>query len=371
MSENKVNERIYIAKGTILGFLIFALVLAIYVITEVLELNSFNNRILSAVMGSAIILLLFGFIIDQLSYRGFNFWAFGAIVSLFGVLIFFSPVLLYGLNYNDFRIWIVLVIIGTLFIVFGYTIEAYDINNRLAKILLNLWDAIISFQWQKIPGRIVILISAIFLGFLSYIIGGFRQFKSLIVKFSRSSFNFCKTSIEKTIKVVLEVPDLFFRMIRLFFDHGFWLLIPTILVFILNDKLTTSEIAFLPLQISLVILFLIALGTSNQKQIQRITVELKERSWQTMQSISIKIQETKNRLGKYTCTKCNKKINLDQKMCENCSTEIKTCTICKLQIKSDQTQSTCSMCKYPSHSNHWDQWIRMGRNCPICNSVVN
>ena len=314
------NDRIAITKGTSIGFFIFSSVLACYIVLELLHLNIFSQRELSAIMGSAIIILLLGFIIDQLHYRGFNFWALGAIISFTGVLIFFSPIILYGLENNDTTLWLILVVIGIVLIIFGYTVEAYELNNKIAKIMINLWDAVVNYQWQKIPGKIALLISVIFYGLFSYAIRGIKQIKRIIKEVLTGSYNFIKISILRLIDLVLEIPNMIIKMVRLFYSQSFWL-IPAIIIIVLNyNYMSNTLIGNIALVICLVLIFLIAISFTNQNRMQQFTTNVVNRSWETIQTVTVKIQEVKQKIGKYKCLECNKPINLDQQICENCKT---------------------------------------------------
>ena len=369
MSNQEIQERLYISKGTIIGFIIFGITVTGYIIETILDMKLFTDRESTAILGIAIILLLLGFIIDQLSFRGFRFWAFGAILSFFGVFIFFSPILLYGLNNNDSFLWLLLVCVGFFLILFGYTVDAYELNNKLAKVLINFWDAIIRFQWKQIPKRLFQLLSVFFIGVFSYIMRGIREFRTISTRFAKKGYHFCKTSIEKSFDLLIEIPNIVFKTLKSLYSQSFWLLIPSILLlFLFMTTDVVSSLGFIPLYINILVLFIIAVSQSNQERLARFTKVVINTSWSAVQSVSTTVQIAKERLGRYKCVTCNAPLKLGQEKCSNCSTEIKRCAICKLPIKSEQQITTCKGCHYPSHSNHWDQWIRMGRSCPICHT---
>ena len=365
--KDTLRNKLFISYGTIIGFIIFALVISIFIILEVTLANPFSTRLTSAFLGLTIIIFLLGVIVDQLKFRYFRFWALGAIVSFSGVLLLFSPIIFYGFDNNDVVLWVFLIIVGILLIIFGYTIEAYELNNKVAKILINLWENIRNFQWKKIPKRLLSLIGLLLIGIISYIALGFRKFRYVLKKAFSSLFSFMLKSFNGIIKLLIALPGYFKKFLIFCYEYNYWLLIPLFFFSIFKIlNLPFPTILFLILVILLTLLVVMQILNSNAELSQRYLQTLRNRSWGAVQSISIRIQKTTSSIGKYKCTNCNKPLKLGQAQCENCSQEVKHCSICKLPIKNDQQISTCSKCLYPAHTNHWNQWIRMNNNCPVC-----
>lgn len=66
------------------------------------------------------------------------------------------------------------------------------------------------------------------------------------------------------------------------------------------------------------------------------------------------------------CHNCKAEIGLGQPYCEKCGIAIKTCSICKLQIKKHELIIQCPNCLYWSHKSHFNEWFTIHKNCPVC-----
>ena len=367
ISKEDNKNKLFISYGTITGFVIFALIMTIFIFLEVSNANPFNDRITSAFLGITIIVFLFGIILDQLKYRDFRFWALGAIVSFLGVLVLFSPVVFYGLGNDDVTLWLVAILLGLILVVFGYSIEAYELNNKVAKVLINLWENIKNFQWNKIPGKIVSLFSIIISGILSYIIIGFKRFKFVIKTTISSLTRFITLTLKSLVKLILSLPRYFKKFIIFCYEYNYWLLIPlSVFSLIKIFNLPFPNIFVFILITLILLLFILAALNSNEELTRRYLRIIRNRTWESLQYVSITLQKATSSIGRYKCQNCHAPLKLGQEICENCSSEIKHCSICKLPIKSEQNVSTCSHCLYPAHTNHWNQWISMNNHCPIC-----
>lgn len=366
-TKEKLQNKLFISQGTISGFVIFALVVTIFLILEITTSNPFNDRATTALLGITIILFLLGFIIDQLKFREFRFWALGAMVSFLGIVLLFSPVIFYGLGNNDVISWFIVIVGGILLILFGYTIEAYELNNKVAKILINLWEAIRTFQWRKIPKRIGQLIFTITTGIITYIAMGFRRFRYVVKRTFQAIFGFISSSLKQMYRLIISLPRYTKKFIIFCYEFNYWLIIPLFAIaFLKLLNLPFPNALVVVLSFLTLLLLVLAVLQSNEELAQRYLQVLRMRSWETIQNISIKIQKTASSVGRYKCSNCNAPVKLGQEKCENCSQEIKQCSICKLPIKKDQEVSTCEHCLYPAHKNHWDQWISMKHPCPVC-----
>ena len=371
MSEGQTKEslqnKLFISKATISGFVFFAIIITIFLILEVTATNPFTERVTSALLGITIIIFFLTFIIDQLKYRDFRFWALGAIVSFIGVLCLFSPVIFYGLGIDDMLLWVVVIVAGILLILFGYTIEAYELNNKVAKILIKLWENIRQYQWRKIPSKIIQLFALLITGLVSYIVLGFKRFKYVIKRSIGGLYRFISTTLKQIVKLIISLPRYFKNFVIFCYEFNYWLIIPLFALAIFKIyNLPFPNVLILILVILTSLLILLAILTSNEELSRRYLQTIRNRSWEALQTISITIQKATSSVGRYKCTNCGESLKLGQEQCEKCSQEVKQCSICKLPIKKDQQVSTCTHCMYPAHTNHWDQWMRMNNRCPIC-----
>ena len=312
-TKERLRNKLFISQGTIIGFVILAFVVTIFLILEITVTNPFTERVTTALLGITIILFLLGFIIDQLKYRDFRFWALGAMVSFLGVVLLFSPVVFYGLGNNDHLAWFIVIIAGILLILFGYTIEAYELNNKVAKILINLWDAIRTFQWRKIPKRIGQLIVTITTGIAAYIIIGFRRFKYVVKRSFQAIFGFISLSLKQIYRLVISLPRYTKRFIIFCYEFNYWLIIPLFafsIIKILNLPFPNVLVIVL-LFLTLLLLVLSMLQSIEELALRYLQI-LRMRSWETFQGISIRIQRTASSVGRYKCTNCNAPVKLGQ-----------------------------------------------------------
>ena len=370
-SKENLQHKLFISQGTIGGFVVFAIVLTIFIFLEVTFTNPFSSRLTSALLGITIIIFLLGVIIDQLKYRNFRFWALGALVSFLGVLTLFSPVVLYGLGSDDHLIWFFLIGVGIVLVLFGYTIEAYELNNKVAKILINLWENIKNYEWRKVPGKIASLISILIIGTLSYIGLGFKKFRFVIRNSLIAIGSFLNNSIKGLVRLILAIPGYTKKFIIFSYENNYFLIIPLLLlavVQLVQGNVVFESLTFVILFLLFSFLIIMLLLHGNEELSQRYLQRIRDRSWETLQTISIRIQKTTSSFGRYKCQKCHAPLKLGQETCENCNNQVKHCSICKLPIKEGQEVSTCPHCQYPAHTNHWSQWIRMRDTCPVCNN---
>ena len=363
----KIHSKLFISFGTIFGFVVFAIVFAGFILLETAQVNPFSSRVTSAILGITIIVFLLGVIIDQLKYRNFRFWALGALVSFLGVLLFFSPVLFYGIGSDNYILWVICISVGAILILFGYTIEAYELNNKVAKILLNLWESISTFQYKKIPGRILKLVGFLVFGLLYYIGLGFRKFKSVVKRAFSSTMSFITKSVNAMVRLIFSLPGYTKKTIFFLYEYNYLIILPLFLFTAM--RLLQFQLPFIFLIVLgflFVLLVIMAILNSNEELSQRYVRSLRTRSWEALQTISIRIQKTTSSVGRYKCQNCGSPLKLGQEHCEVCEYKVKHCSICKLPIKKGQPTAVCSHCLYPAHENHWDQWTRMNNHCPIC-----
>ena len=245
MSNIYWNKKLFVSKGTYVGFAIFGVTIFIILINDYFHLIPTSERVSAMFAGISVILFLLGFIIDQLVVRNFNFWAFGAVVSFLGVAIFFSPVILYGIGSNDHGLWILCVIIGIILVIFGYGIEATELNKRFANKLQVLIELIKNYKWKQLPTKIISLVGFFIRSLAVYIFSGFRNFKTLVVKGVNSIYNFIKTSLEKIISLLMDLPRIISKTLHSLFEISFWFIVPsTIVIGLIFSSVVEVDVAY-------------------------------------------------------------------------------------------------------------------------------
>ncbi|MHA1984931.1 MAG: hypothetical protein ACW967_11285 [Candidatus Hodarchaeales archaeon] len=363
------KDKIYVSKGTTIGFLIFGSALAFILINDYLRFVILTERILAMICGLSLITFLLGFILDQLITRDFNFWAFGALVSFIGVAVFFSPVILYGLGSSDLPIWFLLVIIGILLIIFGYGIEATEINKKFAKILLSMFELVKSYNWKALPGKFLYLNYFLIRSLMIYVATGLKNLKELLTKAFSEIYIFLKKSLKRIYDLITDLPRIFYKTIESFIQFSIWLIIPSSIVIGLSFT-TPMDLGFISLIIVAIIYFSTLFIYKNKEQVANFVSHTSEITYGTYLYTNRKYVSLKQKLGIYKCSNCNSKISLTSEKCDTCEIDLTSCMICKLPIQTGSSKHNCEQCQNAFHENHYTQWIRINKVCPVCRIKV-
>lgn len=356
LDNHSLEKKLSFSKGTFIGFFIFFLLLAIVTYIELNNLD-ISDRKLTMFLGIGTICVLWGVVIDQLRIREFEFWAVGSIISTIGIFLVFSPILLYGFFIDSLVIWIGCSIIGIILLIFGYSVEAYDLNKKLVVALVGLWEAIQQYQWKSVPRRLLNLVITFFSTLFLYIRRGFKAFRyHLGVGLSwtrRQTIN----ALETIYHVILATPAFVWR-------HSYW----GFLVVILWILMDTTDLTTLTLIDITLLSFLLVIGIAYtyRDYIREKVTDIPEYTFEAIQYTQRVIHQSKIRFGLYTCPECHKKIDPVTMKCSECGLDTPTCIICQLPIQENQDITTCPHCEHQAHSHHWKQWINMGKHCPIC-----
>ncbi|MHA2337960.1 MAG: hypothetical protein ACXACX_11680 [Candidatus Hodarchaeales archaeon] len=359
------KDKIYVSKGTTIGFFIFGTALTLILVNDYLKILILTERILAMICGLSLIVFLLGFILDQLISRDFNFWAFGALVSFIGVAVFFTPVILYGLGSSDLPLWFLLVIIGILLTIFGYGIEATEINKKFAKILLSMSELVKSYDWKALPSKFLYLNYFLVKSLMIYIVTGLKNLKELLAKALSGILNFLKKSLKIIFNLILDLPRIFYKTVESFIQFSIWLMIPSSIVIGLNFS-TPMDLGFISLILVAIIYFSTLFIYKNREQVANFVLHTSEITYETYLSTNRKYISLKQKLGIYKCSNCNSKISLTSDKCDNCEIDLTSCMICKLPIQTGSSKHNCEQCQNAFHENHYKQWIKINKVCPVC-----
>ncbi|MHA2364594.1 MAG: hypothetical protein ACXAC7_11610 [Candidatus Hodarchaeales archaeon] len=360
------NQLVYVSKGSSFGLIQFGIILGLITFFELFAIKLLTERLMVMLIGISLILFLLGVIIDQLNARGFRFWALGALISFTGVFVFFLPIVLYGLHLDDVNLWLILILIGGSLILFGYTVDALELNKKVAVKLSDLWMAVTTYQWRSIPSRIFNVIATIIVGFISYISNGIRRLKTHLIKGFNQLYKFISESIKKIFNFVLALPGLLWKTTKIVYNYSYLTLPFFGLVFLwINQNHSTPGL--LSMLLILILLFLLGVAYQKREQVGVLVNQVTDYSHQTIMRCLPAVHSIKQRFGRHRCSYCNSVLKLGETECSQCQTRVVECLICKLPIKDDQTVTVCSSCKHQSHKDHWETYvIRMGKPCPVC-----
>ena len=365
MSDTYWKGKIYVSKGTITGFIIFAIVLTIIMINEFLMLFQVTERVIAMFSGISLIIFLLGFIFDQLITRNFNFWAFGAIVSFLGITFFFFPVILYGFGNNDLVTWIILVVFGVLLVIFGYGIEATELNKKFAKRLILLWNSIKSYDWKSIPGAVLNLVFFFVNSLLTYMVKGIRNLRKIVMDSINKLFLFIKGSLKRIYELVIDLPRMMIKTIESLYKLSPWFIIPASIIIGLKFS-SPTDLGFLSLLTVAFIYFSTLFVYKKRDQISILSEQISSLTFSGLIETEKKVALIKQKLGIYKCPTCLTKISVTSSKCSKCNNDLKVCSICKLPIQNNNITSKCKECDHSFHQNHFDQWIKLNKVCPVC-----
>jgi hypothetical protein len=164
-----------------------------------------------------ILLIALGIVIDRLQRRGFQFWMAGAVVAYLGFLLLFSPLILYaiglesvlGANEKDQLLWSAgLSLAGGLVVLFGYFVEAYDLNKRFVRMTSEIIELIRRAEYRKIPGRVIRFVAEIFRIILSYVWRGITGLKAVLERFFAALFRFVREYALLLLAAIRAIPGI-------------------------------------------------------------------------------------------------------------------------------------------------------------------
>jgi hypothetical protein len=187
-------KEFYISRFTTLGISLFIFTLVAAIIIQQFHLNNPN---LSPQIGDlqtrwfiigpltiTILIVLLGLEVDIFRWRGFTDWgALGAFVAYLGQLLFFLPIILYLFYFGDAFLYWLIIIIGCIIIVIGFTSHATEWDQRIEDQLFLFWAAIKNFDVRKFFSSLLQLIRDLIIGTVKYIWLGLKGLRSRIKQF--------------------------------------------------------------------------------------------------------------------------------------------------------------------------------------------
>ncbi|NHI94738.1 MAG: hypothetical protein EAX96_19765 [Candidatus Lokiarchaeota archaeon] len=71
-------------------------------------------------------------------------------------------------------------------------------------------------------------------------------------------------------------------------------------------------------------------------------------------------------VDKITCPHCKESVPATKEVCSSCGKSLPVCQICNKGIISDTELVTCPHCHTNFHVEHFLEWYRENKNCPVC-----
>ncbi|MCE7737331.1 MAG: hypothetical protein GPJ54_20750 [Candidatus Heimdallarchaeota archaeon] len=352
------------------------------------------------------------FIRERLKKIGAESWALGSIIVGLGFLFFTIPVIGFAWSFISTSNEIILVVIGVILMIIGYTTEYFDLNVKLlnfienvkiqyhkliqkikAKFLRSVWtiSAVFSFtllilsyfypvileplsgilpNYQASSRLLLISLAVLFLlieyrEFMGFMFVRFGEFLTLLMRgIIRRLVNIKEffVILFKKGKSLLQSSITFLKDIIVFsFENTFIIGFSSFLIFgilsLLSKDLILSSLS--------VISLIISLGLILVKYEQAINVRVRT-TQQTAYKSAFRIKNLVMRKKFVNCPNCDFEIVKDSINCLNCNESLPKCMICKDLLRKDQEFEECHNCEYHFHKNHIDKWIQILPKCPIC-----
>ena len=71
-----------------------------------------------------------------------------------------------------------------------------------------------------------------------------------------------------------------------------------------------------------------------------------------------------------TCPHCKESVPSNKDVCQSCGKLLPSCQICNGSIKNDKELVNCPNCGSNFHVEHFKEWYKENKNCPVCLSNI-
>ncbi len=396
-------------------------------ITGMYETKEWLFMLFIGVLVSGFLILFFALILRRIKRKGIEYFVLGAITAYLGFFMLALPTLIYIFTFGneDFTVkdyvFFIIMAFGVLLIIFGFFIEAYDLNEKILELFRRIgeslkrmlkrikWKLILS-PWNllTLAGIAVIVLTAldVFIwidAVYFYLIGGgliliniiihlreelaeiMKDIGKIIATFFQSlwrGIKYLPSLIVKLAKMLYD-PERFKRMVRwvkaklkaiftwigdafkFIFVRNYLILFAfgIALFFLLN---------MLEMEIRIAMSALVC-GVAIVKPI----LDWREHFGEDVSKARIFLyktgQKTKNllrRKGLTRCPNCLRPNPITNRECWHCKKDIPRCLICNNIVEREVAISRCNSCDNIYHVNHLETWIRFNPKCPVCKEEI-
>ncbi|MHA1223571.1 MAG: RING finger domain-containing protein [Candidatus Heimdallarchaeaceae archaeon] len=396
--------------------------LVILNITSLKEGREWQFTIFIAILVSGFFILFFALILRRIRKKGLNYFVLGAITAYLGFFMMALPLIIYiitfkkGIGIKDYVMFTIMGI-GVFLVIFGFIIEAYELNVKFINLLKNIkkslkklfkrikWNLIFS-PWNLLSciGITVIVLTALRILNLvhpvySYTIGGVLVLINLFILFHKEIVAILEdvgklfvTIFHSWWKGVRAIPSYIARLARFLFDperfrrlirflkekiifictwiwkilkfvilHNYLLLFAfgIALYFLFNVLNQETRIALSSLVCSVAVVKPILDWREHfGEDISRARLFLYKTSQKTWNVLHF------NKI--IHCPYCLQPNPVIRRNCWNCKREIPRCLICGNVVERGSEIVRCKSCENIFHSNHLKTWLRFNFKCPVC-----
>lgn len=352
------------------------------------------------------------FIRSRLADIGAQTWALGSVLVWTGFFLFSLPVLAFAWNQLQ-SARLILVFLGVLLVILGYTTEFFDLNEKFLKVLDRLAGEFqkltVKFRqnflrsiWTRIAFLMILwLVSSFFwdtlfpLSFivsdqswiteqgLVVVIGALSlgiEFRDFIRVLLASLFSLLVVLAQGIIRRLLNIPGLisvlFLRLketltravntIRggfhfLIYNSYLIGLIVGLLVLVVSLLRENAEF----FAISNLILLSSIVMVINQKPLALSSRLTSIQATSFRQGLRIR-NLRRNRRELSVCPNCSQYFYDKRNRCSYCEFKLEVCSVCRSKIYQEEEEIKCNSCAQPGHSEHLAGWLKIKSICPHC-----
>ncbi|MCG3255506.1 MAG: hypothetical protein KAU62_05420, partial [Candidatus Heimdallarchaeota archaeon] len=254
MSENKINMELKEQKTPALTTMWIGLIVGLIgllgtMVTGLIDLDEKYDwffMLFVGVLVAGFFILFFAVILRRIKKKGIDYFVLGAITAYLGFFMMALPTIIYIITYRmegfEIQDWILFVIMGfgVLLIIFGFFIEAYDLNEKLLELFRRIgeslrkmlqrikWKLVLSL-WNllSIAGITVIVLTAVDIiePLYFYLIGSGLILINIIFHLRREIAEMLKdfgkillTILQSWLRGIKYIPNLIVRLAKFLYD---------------------------------------------------------------------------------------------------------------------------------------------------------
>ncbi|OLS26569.1 MAG: hypothetical protein HeimC3_08880 [Candidatus Heimdallarchaeota archaeon LC_3] len=373
LKEISIAEIFSLSKFTSIGVIFFFITLGIALLLNNPRYVDIAGPITYGLFAFSFQFTLLGLIIDILRWRDYSDWgALGAIIAYIGFSIFFFPLYFPFLNIDDLFYSFSVLGLGILLLIIGFTSRATEIDYKIELQLSNLWKAIRTYNYKAIIPYLLSLTRTLISGFVRYVMKGLLSLRMRIQMFLKLVYRGLSYTFIQTKNFFLQTfPLALKRSLINIWNNFHWIGLGSGILFVILSY-SPQENLYGTVGIFIIIIFFFSFGViyPQRERIINIVQQIQAYSWETSYQLNYRLRTIGEGRRKIKCTNCDKDIPLGSHICESCEKEVIRCMICKLPLKKGQKLSECPNCKNPAHENHWNFWINLKHDCPLCKKSV-
>ncbi|MCE7748063.1 MAG: hypothetical protein GPJ51_06680 [Candidatus Heimdallarchaeota archaeon] len=411
-----------------IGLIVGLLGLIGTMITGLAESEEWLFMLFIGVLVAGFFILFFSIILRRIKRKGIDYFVLGAITAYLGFLMLALPTVIYIITFKmeDFGIepyiFFVIMGFGVLLIIFGFFIEAYDLNEKLLELFRRIgeslrkmlqrikWKLVLSpWNFLSIAGIIVIVLTAVDVLplYIYYLIGGGLILINIIIHLRREIAEMLKdlgkillTLLQSWWRGIKYIPKLIVRLAKFLYDpERFkrmvrWVKAKLIAIFTWIGeafKFIFVRNYLLLFVLGIVIFFLLFYKVDNVGlevslsisalvcgvAIIKPIIDWRENFGEGISKARLFLYKTGQKSKKILrirsitrCPHCMRPNPITRRECWNCKKDMPRCLICNNIVERETEISRCKSCDNIFHVKHLKTWLRFNPKCPVCHQEM-